>query len=409
MLTVFHWLLVATYILLPAAAVVWAVFGGLRRWRAVLGVFTAACILSIGINIFYAEAVGGRPMAGEVAQMAYFGAGLLLMLRVFDFLLIRSLRRVLFLRPPVMRSARPRVLLAAVVRAGVLVAVVLPFVMSAVMVYRPKVRLIENPTSMLAWNYEEVSFESTDGVRISGWWIPSDPNQARNSDRTVIVCHGLGANKANQLVVARLLHGGYNLLAIDLRAHGRSGGNITTVGSDERYDVLGAVRWLRANRAAQTRKIFGVGASLGAAALVAAAADASEEGQAIDALALYGTFDDLGALARSLTQQYVPKPIGFLLRRVMLPLADVHAGVRLESFRPAELIPFVWPRPVVILHGQQDEIIPFNHGRVLFNAALQPKHALWIPEGNHNDIINNEDAAKAVKRFFDTAEPFPVL
>jgi alpha-beta hydrolase superfamily lysophospholipase len=138
-----------------------------------------------------------------------------------------------------------------------------------------------------------MTFAASDGVELVGWWIPAAraPASVRGSLRqqwgknTVLVCHGLAANKSNQLVMARqLVPGGFNVLAFDFRAHGESGGQLTTFGKLEVNDVLGAVRWVRENHADQAHKIFGVGASMGGSALIVAAADDSDQGRAIEAV-----------------------------------------------------------------------------------------------------------------------------
>jgi fermentation-respiration switch protein FrsA (DUF1100 family) len=202
---------------------------------------------------------------------------------------------------------------------------------------------------------------------------------------------------------------GFNVLIFDFRAHGESGGQFTTFGDRERRDVLGAVRWVRAQHAGDAEKIYGVGASLGAAALIAAAADNSDEGRAIDALAVYGTYDNLSSLTRSIGQSYFFPPLRQLLIHVGLPLASLQTGADLAHFAPAELVPKLWPRPILIVHGRRDEIIRFDHGEALYDAAVQPKYNFWLKDGSHNDIVDSEAAAKIVVEFFKTAEPVPVI
>jgi fermentation-respiration switch protein FrsA (DUF1100 family) len=311
----------------------------------------------------------------------------------------------------------------ALVRVALLLGVGLPYVMAAVMTYRPKIVPRDDPRSQLGFGFERVSFKSNDGMRIAGWWIPAiepAPAQGPRSRRaarpqdfgtkTVIVCHGLAANKSNQLVLARdLVRGGYNVLIFDFRAHGESDGQLTSLGDLERQDVLAAVRWLRANHPAQAQRIFGVGASLGAAALIAAAADSSAEGQAIEAVAVYGTYDDLKLLARDIGHDRFWPPFDFILPTLGLHIAAAHAGTDLVSFRPAAEVARLWPRPILIIHGQRDTVIPFSRGERLYRAALQPKHNYWLPQGDHNRIVNDDDAAMIVKAFFDSARPQQLL
>jgi fermentation-respiration switch protein FrsA (DUF1100 family) len=219
----------------------------------------------------------------------------------------------------------------------------------------------------------------------------------------------LAASKSNQLVMAAPYPtAGFNVLIFDFRAHGESGGQLATFGDRERRDVLGAVRWLRANHADAARQIFGVGASQGAAALIAAAADDSDEGRAIEALAVYGTYDSLPSLTRSVSQKYFFPPLRQLLIHVGLPVASAQTGSNLTAFAPAQLVADVWPRPILIIHGRRDEIISFDHGESLYEHAYQPKYSLWL-DGDHNEIVGSEAAGRVVVEFFKVAEPVPVI
>src|SRR5690606_33927310 len=138
--------------------------------------------------------------------------------------------------------------------------------------------------------------------------------------RTLLICHGLAANKSNHLVLGEYgLPNGYNVFIFDFRAHGQSGGQLTTFGDRERQDVLGAVRWLRSNQAEGSQRIFGIGASMGAAALIAAAADESPEGQAIDAVVVYGTYGDLGLLGKTVANGYFQWPLNWLVQYLAVP------------------------------------------------------------------------------------------
>ena len=149
----------------------------------------------------------------------------------------------------------------------------------------------------------------------------------------MIVCHGLASNKANQLVLVRdLIPAGYNVLAFDFRGHGESGGQQTSFGDLERRDVLGAVRRLREARPRQSQHIYGVGASLGAAALIAAAADKSEDGRAIDAVAVYGTFDDLRQLARDIGRDRFLPPFDRVIPSLALPMAAAQVARTCHRF-----------------------------------------------------------------------------
>jgi len=415
MLWATHWIFVALYAGAPLFAFLRTFFKrtGLYRFdRSYLMTWIAGIAFAVALNLVYAVAAGARVIPQEVILASYLGAAMLFLLKGFDVLLRMVVRRVFRVGPfarPSARYARSRLFGATVVRTSILILIVLPYVMATIMTYRPKVKPLSTPLDQFQQSFQPIQFRSTDGLLIDAWWMPT-PLATDRSRKTVLVCHGLGANKSNQLSLARpFVDGGYNVLIFDFRAHGGSDGHLSTFGDCERKDVLGAVRWLRSQASPRATKIFGVGASMGGAALVAAAADESVEGRSIDAIALYGTYDSLGLLTRDIARQYFIPPFSWLLPNIGLPLASVQSGRPLASFSPGDLIAQVWPRPVLIIHGTRDEIIPFERGRHLFDSAVQPKRRLWIDSGDHNRILGNQRAADAVMEFFDTATPRMVL
>ena len=428
MLRLLHFLTVAVYLLLPVAVVATILLRRKRDDAATAGsrlgsvavTFIAGLAIAASLCLIYGRASGGYVPLKQVMLATYFAAGLLLVLRGFDAGLIWLLRRALWLHRPAEPTAGrgARVFFMYMVRTVILLAVGLPYVMAAVMVYRPKVTPHDDPRSQLGFNFERVEFEASDGTRLVGWWMPADATGARRGDarredfgrNTVILCHGLASSKSNQLILGRrLVPGGFNVLAFDFRAHGESGGQLSSFGATEKLDVLAAVRWVRENRADESQEIFGVGASMGAAALIAAAADPSPEGQAISAIASYAAYDDIDLLLHDLSREYFEQPLGWLLERLGLPIASAHVGANLADFSPASTISALWPRPVLFIHGHRDEIVPFARGRSLFDSAAQPRYHLWYPRGSHNDIVSDEAAAEVVAEFFRQARPIPVI
>ena len=429
MMVVLRLILATAYLATPALVAAMVVARSVRAGSgkpAIGFLFTCVSGLLIGLAMatLFAVAVSGHVRPGQALLAGYFAIAALCLLKGLSALLERGALRLVRLpqpgtaaleanaavpAPP--RYYRTRFTTAFVLRALALYAIGLPYVMAVAMVYRPKATPADDPQTQLGFNFEPVRFSSSDGVRLHGWWIPAAA--ARPGDlkdrphwgtRTVVLCHGLGANKSNQLVMAQdLVPAGYNVLAFDFRAHGQSGGQFTTFGDLERNDVLAAVRWLRQARPSQSRHIYGVGASMGAAALVAAAADEGEDGQALEALALYGTYDDLGSLVDSLAGHYFIPPLDWLATNAGLPIASAHVGRRLGKFSPAREIAGLWPRPVLVIHGKSDRIIGFKHGQDLYDAALQPKYRYWVDRGDHNDVVADPVVSKAVLLFFDNA------
>jgi hypothetical protein len=371
----------------------------MQRFRLTAMLGLAAGII---VCVVYAAALHGRLILSQTLLAAYLATSLLLLLQAGDHLLWNISRRIFALDQP----GRSRLVYnlrgfsALTLRAMVVFGIGLPYVLATAMTYRPRVEPRDNPQSLYGWNYQTVSFRSTDGVRLAAWWIPSG-----DSGKTVLLCPGPNSDKASQLaLVKRLARDDYNILMLDFRAHGNSAGQLCSFGAMEKNDVLGAMRWLRTKQPAACRKVAGLGVSSGGAALLAAAADPSPEGQNIDALAVYDTYDRLDNEVRSLTDQYIPGPLGWFVNHIGLPLASCQVGADLSAFSPATEIKSIWPRPVLIIHGLDDEYVPFEEGQALYDSALQPKMNLWIEKCGHDAAIKNETAARLVRRCFDAAQ-----
>src|SRR5919112_632764 len=90
--------------------------------------------------------------------------------------------------------------------------------------------------------YREVEFPSTDGVRLSAWWVPEE-----GSSLVAVFVPGWGGYKFDEHLLQTLSvyhDAGYSVLLLDLRAQGQSEGTRRTLGYREVRDVRGALAWL---------------------------------------------------------------------------------------------------------------------------------------------------------------------
>jgi pimeloyl-ACP methyl ester carboxylesterase len=120
-------------------------------------------------------------------------------------------------------------------------------------------------------NAEDVTFRSTDGIRLKGWLFQGMPKLA-----PVVLCHDLGESRNAVMNIAIALNqAGFTVLAFDFRGHGVSGGNGSTLGVKEVRDVLGAVDFVAdlPKEDVDARRIGIFGAGMGAHAAVLAAAE----------------------------------------------------------------------------------------------------------------------------------------
>ncbi len=399
-------ILIAVYVIAPILAVGRAVVRW-KRGRAAMAALVSpvamGIVLGVGLNAVYALLAGGRMRLGQVFLTSYLLMSIVLILRAFNLTMEIGLRTLLNVSPlrPQTFGLMFRAGAATLMRVTMLIILGLPFIMASIMTFRPKIALTDDPQQQLGYPYRPVTFVTSDHVPISGWWIPGD----KPAKDTVIVCHGLGANKSNQLTLAaHFLPAGYNVLIFDFRAHGESGGQFSSFGDLERNDVLAAVHWLRENKPEQSQRIFGVGTSMGAAALIAAAGDETDDARAIDAIAVYGTYDSLYELTADVASNNFLLPMEWLVMRVALPLASLNAGTHLSKFAPEKFLEHIAPRPIVFIHGKKDLVIHFARGQSLYDQASQPKYHLWLDEGDHNAIINDPTTGKVVAEFFRTAQ-----
>ena len=403
-----HLLLIGAYLVAPAALLVSAARRRRRPGAAWAAGRTVLAGLAIGAGLTAVYAVAGRAPfpPGQALLAGYFAVGLLAILGAFDAGVAGAASWAVGHRRHAGRDGRPSRWRGAAVQVSRLAALAtlgLPWVLGAVMAYRPKVLPADDPAAQLGFRFEPVSFRAADGVELSGWWLPS---QSGASDRTVVVCHGLGAGKSNQLILAGALAlDGFNALIFDFRAHGGSGGQVSSFGDLERRDVRAAVDWAKAHRPGEAVHVYGAGVSMGAAALVSAAADDPR----VEAVALFSTYDSLPGLARVVAGQMFSRPVDRWMAALVLPIASAHAGADLSAFAPAESIGRLWPRPVLVIHGGRDQVIPFRLGRRLFDAASFPRESLWLPGADHDTTITDPRAVRAARDFFGSAERVPAI
>jgi fermentation-respiration switch protein FrsA (DUF1100 family) len=413
MLNLCHLLIVSVYLAGPIVACVHAVRAHRKekRWvplkrfrRAALG-GTAVGVL---VCFVYALASHARMRPDQVAITAYLAMSFILILGWFDRGLWVVAQALFGLRAGRGRALGARVTGAILLRSAVTILVGIPYVLAVALTYHPKESPTTDPDRLYHWSFQSVSFPAdVDHTRIAGWWIPAADGV---SDRTVILCPGAIGGPGAALPLVRgnvngsLRDDGYNVLTFDFRGHGDSGGQLVSYGDLERRDVLGAVRWLRQTHPEAARHVVGLGVSTGAAALLAAAADPSPLGQSIDAVAVYAPYDRFDrVVASTIESAYAPPPLGWLAKHVALPLASLQVGGNLAAFSPADAAANLWPRPVLVVHGMSDEVIPFAQGQAVYDAASEPKQSLFIVHCAHAESLQSDAALETIKRYFGSA------
>jgi fermentation-respiration switch protein FrsA (DUF1100 family) len=73
------------------------------------------------------------------------------------------------------------------------------------------------------------------------------------------------------------------------------------------------------------------------------------------------------------------------------------------------LVNDLWPRPILVIHGTHDSLVPFDRGVRVFDSATQPKQRLWLVGEDAKGAIDNDTAAETVREFLDTAVPVQII
>jgi pimeloyl-ACP methyl ester carboxylesterase len=213
---------------------------------------------------------------------------------------------------------------------------------------------------------EEVEFDSADGLPIDGWILRGQPGHP-----FVVLCHALGRSKASVLDLAvQLQKEGFNLLIFDFRGHGRSGGGASSLGIEEKRDVIGAVDFLASHEEISSETIGVYGVEMGAHAAVLAAVDRP----AIKVLVLDGLYPDPAfSLMRGVygSWSFGAEHLGFAPRAAfaVLNLSKV------DEQRAAEHLPTLVGRDVLLMAPEADSAL----------AREMERMYLTIPEQRESD------------------------
>ena len=235
---------------------------------------------------------------------------------------------------------------------------------------------------------EDVSFRSSDGVPLSGWWVA-----APEAKGTVVMVHGLNRSRIEMVRRVPFVHGeGWNALLFDLRRHGASGGTVTTFGAKEKQDVEAAAAFAR-SRSPQPVVLWGV--SLGAAsAMLAASEDPSVAGVICDSS--YRSLDDTLRHHLRLFRGWKP-----WLRIVPVwPVADEilfwlgrRGGFDPSAVDVQKAAARLGGRPALFVANSEDRRMPKEIAFSLADAAGPAAQVLVVPSKSHGGAWRDGTAA----------------
>jgi hypothetical protein len=219
--------------------------------------------------------------------------------------------------------------------------------------YRP----LDNTPASYRLDYREVFFDAADGERLHGWFFPLDV-----ASPVLLFYHGNAGNISHRIDnIALLLDRDLQVFIFDYRGYGRSTGKPSETGIYQ--DGLAAYDYLTNREDVAPHDIILFGRSLGAA--VALEVSLQRDARS---LVLESAFTSTREMARTMPFFF---PLSFLL--------PAHYN-NIDKISRASV-------PKLIIHGKDDEIVPFSMGMKLFQAAKEPKYFLPLDGATHNDTF----------------------
>ena len=220
------------------------------------------------------------------------------------------------------------------------------------------------PAASVLPGAEDVTFETADGLRLAGWFVPAPPggpaDRVGRARPAVLVCNGNGGDRSMRApLAAALARMGLAVLLFDYRGYGGNPGHPTEEGLAA--DARAALGYLAGRPEVDPERVIYFGESLGAAVALRLATERPPA-----ALVLRSPFASLAEVGR---RHYPVLPVSLLLR-------DRYDSAALAGRLDA---------PLLVVAGGRDQIVPAGHSRRLFDAAPQPKRLVVLDGADHND------------------------
>lgn len=230
-------------------------------------------------------------------------------------------------------------------------------------IFHPSPEIVQTP-SEAGLNFQDHYFTTADGVRLNGWFIPHPAARA-----TLVWFHGNAGNISHRVENIKLLHDGVkiNIFIFDYRGYGRSAGRISEEGSY--LDGAAALAFAQQRLGVEAKNLIIFGRSLGAAVAAEMASRSACQG-----LILETPFTSIREMAKT-----------------ALPFLPIDALLR-TRFDVVEKVAKV-KVPLLVLHGDRDDVVPYEQGRQVFAAANPPKDFYTIKGARHNDTYRVGGAA----------------
>ncbi|WP_336086780.1 alpha/beta hydrolase [Nocardia sp. SSK8] len=224
------------------------------------------------------------------------------------------------------------------------------------LVYHPDKHVAETPAA-LGLDYRDLTMRTTDGIDVHGWFVRAERPRGH-----ILYAHGNAGTIGDRVaIIALLVAAGFDVLAFDYRGFGHSTGAPEEQGTY--LDARAARTALLDQPGVDPDRILYLGKSLGGGVLLELATEFPPAG-----MILMSTFSGMRDAARSV-YPFLPAPL----------IPDAYPSLRrIATLRV----------PILMMHGDRDELLPLRHAERLYAAATEPKRLIVVPGAGHNDVID---------------------
>lgn len=233
-------------------------------------------------------------------------------------------------------------------------------------------RIVGMTPESMGLDFDDVYFKTDDGLSLNGWFVKADTNKG-----VVLFCHGNAGNISHRLESIFLFREmGFDVFIFDYRGYGRSRGWTTEKGVYA--DALAAYNYVVGIRGGRTDRVVIFGRSLGGNVAI----DLATKVKAA-CLISESAFSSIEDMARAI---YGVRPPKWMLSN--------HFDARSKISKVK--------MPKLIIHSRDDELVPYEQGRQIFNSAPEPKDFFELT-GSHNEYYlgTRSDYAKKMRSFIE--------
>lgn len=231
----------------------------------------------------------------------------------------------------------------------------------------------DEPSTPAAWGlkYESVDFKSGDSTALHGWFIPAKNKTAATAKGTIVFSHGNAGSMSYHLgFCAWMAEAGYNVLLYDYRGFGKSGGSVGRRGMID--DVKAAFAYAASRPDIDANRLISFGHSLGGAQSVTALGEFHVKG--LRAIIIDGAFASYRGMARIIGGQ-------------------LGESLVTDELAPKDFVKKLPHVPFLVVHGENDEVVPVSQGLQLYEAAAKPKTLFEVKSGKHGTSLSDNDGA----------------